>query len=156
MTSVQIRTATATDAPELVEMGRDFFDESPLAKLTEFDEATFQLTIINLLTQSTGGVVLVIDTGESLVGMAACVFYPLYFNMSAICSQEIFWFVKPEWRNGLGTALLDELERESARNGANIFMTASLSGNKDRALDRVYRRRGYTPSENSYIRKLSS
>jgi hypothetical protein len=37
--------------------------------------------------------------------MAAHIVFPFYANMATKISQELFWFVKPDFRNGIGGAL---------------------------------------------------
>jgi hypothetical protein len=155
--SFEIRPAQPTDIDDLVEMGREFFEASPFAQMTTWDELSFRVTIASLLVGSIHGSLLVAVANErEVAGMAASVIFPIYFNIETNISQEIFWFVRPEYQTGIGADLLDELEADSMRKGANIFMSACLAGKRDKALDRVYQRRGYTPSENLYMRKLSS
>jgi GNAT superfamily N-acetyltransferase len=99
-----------------------------------------------------GGTLLVAESDGQCVGMSACVVFPFYANMQTKIGQEIFLFCKPEFRNGIGQALLDELEAEARRKGANVFISANLAGDRDKAFSRFYRRRGYAPSENTHIR----
>lgn len=152
----EIRHAEEKDIGEILVMGRMFFDESPFTGFSTFDVDSFHATVIALISGSAEGSLLVVDTGSGLSGMAASVIYPLYFNLKTLIGQEIFWFMKPEHRNGIGDTLLDELEADSMNKGAVVFMSASLAGGRDKAFERLYRRRGYAPAENSYMRKLSS
>jgi hypothetical protein len=151
-----IRHAEPADLPEIIDMGRDFFDQSGSAEFTTFDDASFATTIIALMSGLSGGVLLVAEIGEKCVGMASCVAFPFYANMQTRVAQEIFWFVKPDCRNGVGSSLLDELEAEAMRGGAQVFLTAALSGLRDKAIGRVYERRGYRPAETSFVKRLSS
>lgn len=150
----EIRPAEAKDLIELIEMGREFFEQSGNGAFTTFDEPSFIATVISLM--SGAGTLLVAETGGRVVGMAACVVFPFYANMSTKIGQEIFWFCKPDFRNGIGGALLDELEADAQRKGADVFMSAAIAGLRDGAIARVYERRGYKPAENTFLRKLSS
>jgi GNAT superfamily N-acetyltransferase len=152
----EIRHAEPKDLFELIEMGREFLEQSGNGEFTTFDEASFTTTIIGLMGGISGGTLLVAESGERAVGMAACVVFPFYANMNTKIAQEIFWYAKPDFRNGVGAALLDELEEDARRKGADVFMSAAIAGLRDGAIGRVYERRGYKPVENSYIRKLSS
>lgn len=136
-------------------MGREFFEQSGNSAFTTFDEASFTSTIIALMSMESS-MLLVAESTNQVVGMAAAVVFPFYANMQTKLAQEIFWYVKPDFRKGVGGALLDELEAEAGRKGANVFMSAAIAGLRDGAIGRVYERRGYKPIENSYIRKLSS
>lgn len=151
-----IRRAEPNDLGEIIDMGREFFEQSGSQKFTTFDEASFVTTIIALMSGVSGGVLLVADVGERCVGMASSVTFPFYCNMATKIAQEIFWFVKPDCRNGIGATLLDELESEALRGGAEVFLTAALPGLRDRAIGKVYEKRGYAPAENSFIKRLSS
>lgn len=150
----EIRHAEARDFEALLDMGREFFEQSGNGAFTTFDEASFTATIMSLMGGA--GALLVAESADRVVGMAASVVFPFYANMNTKIGQEIFWFCKPDHRNGLGEALLDELEADAGRKGAHVFMSAAISGLRDGAIARVYQRRGYRPSENTFIRRLSS
>lgn len=152
----EIRLAEPNDLSSLLDMGREFFEVSGNSAFTTFDEASLTATLIAIMSGVSGGVLLVAETAGQVVGMAACVVFPFYANMSTLIGQEIFWWVKPEHRKGIGGALMDELEAEAKRKGAKIFIGANLSGEHDAAFARLYRRRGYSPGEQTHIRILSS
>jgi predicted N-acetyltransferase YhbS len=151
----EIRKAQPEDLPALLDMGRDFFDHSANSAFTTFDENSLTATLIALMSGVAGGSLLVAESDGEVVGMAACVVFPFYANHSTLISQELFWWVKPEHRKGIGGAILDELEAEAKRKGAKIFIGANLSGERSAAFERLYRRRGYTPAENTHLRILS-
>lgn len=151
-----IRPAEPKDLIEVIDMGREFFEQSGNGAFTTFDEPSFTTTVIGLMSGVANGVLLVAESGECPVGIAAHVVFPFYANMATKVGQELFWFVKPDFRNGIGAALLDELEADARRKGADVFMSAAIAGLRDGAIARVYERRGYRPSENTFIRKLSS
>lgn len=151
-----IRHAEPKDLPEIIDMGREFFEQSESLRFSTFDDASFTLTVISLMSGISGGVLLVAEVNERCVGMASSITFPFYLNMATKVSQELFWFAKPDYRNGIGSSLLDELETEALRHGAHVFLTAALPGMRDRAIGRVYERRGYKPAENSFVKRLSS
>lgn len=150
----EIRPAEAKDLVELIDMGREFFEQSGNGAFTTFDEPSFVTTIIGLM--SGAGTLLVAETMQQVVGMAAHVVFPFYANMATKCGQELFWYCKPDFRNGVGGELLDELEADARRKGADVFMSAAIAGLRDGAIARIYERRGYKPLENLFIRRLSS
>jgi GNAT superfamily N-acetyltransferase len=152
----EIRHATPDDMAQLVDMGQAFFEESPFAAISSWDEGSFQLTVLSLLSGSTSGGLLVAEDDGKLVGMAAYVIFPLYFNLQTKMAQEVFWWCRPSHRKGLGSSLLDELEQDAMRSGVSVFLTANLAGARDEAFNRLYQRRGYAPSENVFMRKLAS
>jgi len=152
----EIRAATPDDVISIVEMGKAFFEESPFASIAEWDAGSFQATVLSLMSGSTPGGLLVAESDGKLVGMAGYVIFPLYFNMSVFGGQEVFWYCRPEHRTGIGSTLMDELEIDAAKSGASFFIGAHLSGERDAAFSRLYRRRGYIPGESTHIRILAS
>jgi GNAT superfamily N-acetyltransferase len=151
-----IRPAKPEDLIDIIEMGRAFFEQSGNAAFTTFDEPSFTATVIGLMSGVSGGSVLVAEVDGVPVGMAAHVVFPFYANMQTKIGQEMFWYCKPGHRNGVGSDLLDELEADAMRKGADVFMSAAIAGLRDAAIGRVYQRRGYKPAENTFIRKLAS
>jgi GNAT superfamily N-acetyltransferase len=152
----QIRHAEPNDLNALLDMGREFFEASGNDRFTTFDEPSLTATLIAMMSGVAGGSVLVAEVAGQVVGMAACVVFPFYANHSTLIGQELFWWVQPAHRKGIGGSLLDELEAEAKRKGAKVFIGANLSGEHDAAFARMYRRRGYVPAENTFIRNLSS
>ena len=152
----EIRRAEPEDFADLIDMGREFLHQSGNGAFTTFDEPSFSATIISLMSGVNNASLLVASSAGQVVGMAASVVFPFYANMNTKIAQEIFWYCKPDFRNGFGAALLDELEADAQRKGADVFMSAAIAGLRDGAIARVYERRGYKPAENIFLRKLSS
>jgi GNAT superfamily N-acetyltransferase len=76
--------------------------------------------------------------------------------MGVQVAQEVFWYCLARASQGVGSDLMDELEAEAERKGAKVFIGANLSGERDAAFARLYRRRGYVPGENTHLRILAS
>lgn len=152
----EIRAATPDDITSIIDMGRAFFDESPFATIAEWDAGSFQATVLSLLSGSVSGNLLVAECDDKLVGMAGYVIFPLYFNMSVFVGQEVFWWCHADYRTGIGGDLMSEMEADAIKGGASLFIQANLAGKRDGAFSRLYRKRGYAPAENTFMRKLSS
>lgn len=148
-----IRLADERDIPALVRMGHYFFDEAGWGDVTEYDPASMERTIRHLIDSETG-ILLVVEAGGVLTGMAGALLYPHYFNTTSLTGQEIFWWVDPAHRKGGGAALLDALEAAAEAAGAVSFSMVSVASLRSDALDRVYRRRGYRPAERTYIKRF--
>ena len=153
--NVLVRAATRDDMPEIIVMGEQFHILSGMKDMGAFDATSLENTIVAMIDGPVSGFVLVAESDGEVVGMTAGILFPLYFNLSLKGCQELFWYCKPDSRKGAGRLLLDELEAEASRRGADVFMTAALAGLRDGAIARVYERRGYRPVENTFIRKLS-
>lgn len=148
-----IRPADERDIPALLRMGHYFFDEAGWGDVTEYDPGSMEITLRHLI-DSAGGILLVAESGGAVVGMAAALLYPHYFNTDSLTGQEIFWWVDPAHRKGEGGALLDALESAAQAAGAVSFTMVSVADLRSDALDRVYRRRGYRPAERTYIKRF--
>ncbi len=150
-----IRHAEPDDIPSIVSMGELFFEESGYASVITWDQASFLKTACTLLVADEGSL-LVAEQHGLIVGMAGSVVFPFFMNQSQRIGQELFWWVSPDYRQGIGSALLDELEADAKRKGADVFMSAQIAGQRDEAFKRLYMRRGYKPAENSFMRVLNS
>jgi GNAT superfamily N-acetyltransferase len=146
----EIREAGLIDMPALLRMGRLFFDQAGLGTLTEWDEASFEATA-QMLIASDPGILLVAEEDGHGVGMAGA-----YFNVNVWVGQELFWFVSPQHRFGVGASLIARLEEEARGRGASLFIAGAVAGLRDAAIARLYARRGYRPTEYSFIKALAS
>lgn len=151
---MMIRSALKRDVPGLLRMGREFFKESGLSSFMAWDDFSFEITATRLIEGKIPGVILVADDDDKLVGMAACLLFPMYFNLSVPAAQELFWWVDPRHRFGVGGWLIEELEDQAKEAGASVLLLGAVSGLRDAAISRVYARRGYKPLEHSYIKEL--
>jgi hypothetical protein len=152
----EIRQAEPNDLNALLDMGREFFEVSGNARFTTFDEPSLTATLIGLMSGVPNGCVLVAELAGEVVGMAGCVVFPFYANISTLIGQEVFFWVSPAHRGAVGDALLDELEGTAMRKGAKVFINANIAGERDKAFARYYRRRGCVPAEQTHIKVLHS
>ena len=145
-----VRPAQLSDLPYLVEMGRRFFEASGYSDVTTFDSKSLRATIEALLTNE-DAVILVV--GEKPVGLAIAILYPFYFNANHRTSQEMLWWVEPEHR-GVGTQLFEALITGVKAKGAESISMIALERLTPEKVGGIYERRGFRPSERSYIKKL--
>lgn len=148
-----IRRAIPADLERLVQMGRAFFHEAGWTDVARWDDAGAADALSTMMDRD-DCVMLVIDVGGSIIGMAAAVICPQWFCPDEITAQEWFWYVEPEARIGFGRELLTALEDAVRAKGAGTFTMLSVASLRAEALDRIYRRRGYRPAERTYIRRL--
>lgn len=90
------------------------------------------------------------EAGELIGGLGALVFPDLHSG--AMTGVETFWFVTPEKR-GKGLILLDAFEEWGWSQGCEQLALIHLLDSSPKALERVYRSRGYIPAETHYIKK---
>lgn len=147
-----IRHATKDDIPACLELGRAFFDASGYSQETAYDPATTAATFTHLM-ESPDGVLLVAEVDSEVIGMAAALAYPHYFNAKSRAAQELFWWVDPSARGGTsGVRLLQGLEAWARDSGCITLSMICLT--IDSPAERVYQRTGYRASERTYIKRL--
>lgn len=145
-----IEKANEKDIPELLKMGECFFVEAKQNEFFEWDEGNFHLALKDLTKNPF--VFLVARNKDEIIGAVCAILFPLWFNRSIIVAQELFLYVKPESRKGIGLKLLKKLEEEvKNRNAKNLIM---LSFEEMPSLDKLYERNGYRKSEKTVIKRL--
>lgn len=148
-----IRAAVPADCPRILELGERFFNEAGWRDVATWDRVS---VIDTLEALSRGGVLLVAEADGVVVGIAGAALYPAYFNAGLTMAQELFWYVEAAHRNGLGAALLRELEAGCRAKGAHTFTMITVAGLDDELLAKVYRRKGFRPAERSFIKRLEA
>lgn len=146
-----IRPAVPDDAPAIIEMGRAFFAEAGWADKAAFCPESFAQTLGRLAEH---GILLVVEKGGEVVGMAAALFSPAYWNEKVLIGQELFWYCKPLHRKGVGTELLKQLESAAKARNVQFFGMVAEHGLRHEALAQVYKRAGYFPAEHTFCKAL--
>lgn len=150
---MRVRVATVEDVPECLVMGRAFFDESGFAGETAYDEESTRATMTHLISAQDG--VLLVAESDGLIGMAAALAFPHYFNAASRAAQELFWWVAPRARGGAaGVRLLRGLEAWAAEVGCSTMTMVCLPSLTRSPAERIYERCGYRPSERSFIKRV--
>lgn len=143
-----VRPATEKDIPILLDMGKRFFDASGYGDRMEFHFGSCK-RFFQLLIQS--HVLLVY--GEKPVGMVGAMVHPAFFNSKELYACELFWWVNPDAR-GVGGELLDALEKAVKDKGASHLSMLSLERLDPEKVGEMYKHRGYSPVEHSYMKEL--
>lgn len=153
--NLTIRPAEIPDIPDVVVMGKGFYDLMGYSQVTEYDPDTVAGFLEHLINDD-NGILLVVDDGIELRGMAAGMVFPFYLNHAHITGQELFYWIDPEFRkHRLGITLLDELENAAIEKGAKSFIMMSLDNLEPDRLAQFYARRGYVPFEHTFLRGLN-
>lgn len=148
-----IRPATPLDLDALCDMGALFHAEQPWAATCgAYDRASFRETVEGL---GKGGVLLVAEADGAPVGMIAASLSRLYFNKAVCVAQEVFWYVLPSHRRGVGGSLLAAMEAACKRAGAGLLFVAGVDAMRGVAVDRVLRMAGYAGAETTRWKVLA-
>lgn len=147
-----IRPATPDDLPEIARLGRKFFNQAGWSDVLEYDEADCEASLRAFV--DTGlAIVLVADFG-GIVGMCAGIVSPVYFKRDHLSGEELFWWVSDKAPQSTGLKLLVELENAARERGCTTWQMKSLARLNGDRMGKLYERRGYRASENSFIKRL--
>lgn len=143
-----IRLATLEDMPELLRMGKAFFDVSGYGELTEFSAQDTEIVLISLIEQES-----LLTDGKS--GMIGFLVFPMFMNSSYTLSQELFWWVDDDKRKSkLGVQLLKAAEKQSKEKGADSMIMLSINDLNGDKVNKLYESLGYKRQEQTYMRAL--
>jgi GNAT superfamily N-acetyltransferase len=145
-----IRQAVIDDIPRMVGMGAEFHANTRYAGVVPWDDASFAATLDNLMR---AGRAWVYEKNGRVEGMAGALLHPMFFNARYLACQELFVWVNPSER-GAGMQLFDMLESWAIDQGARIMIIAFVPGLREKALDRLYRARGYALTDSFYTKVL--
>lgn len=134
-------------------MGEKFFHAAGWNDVASWDHASIIETLRGMLANPQA-ILLVIEHTGILRGMLGGLVYPHYFNAKQLAGQEVFLWVDPEYRFGLGSQLMQRAEQAARDLGAVSWSMISLAEIRPEATARLYQRRGYRAAESVFIKAL--
>lgn len=140
-----IRTATLADMPVLIEMGRRFHAASPWAHMP-INEAVLTNSMAGFIEGEASEVFVL----EDLTGGIGLFVSPVYFA-DGLVAQEVFWYCEAPRK---GRWLLEVAESWAANMGASHMSMICLEGENTDIVGKLYERRGYRPTEHTYMKAL--
>lgn len=143
-----IRNALEDDIPQIVSMGRLAFEAGGYQRFVDFN--AFSAAVSARAFIGDPNVAFVVFERNRLVGMAAALIAPLYFNRDKRLAQEIFWWVEPDHMRRT-KVLLAGLEEAARSLGAHVMLLPSLT----LSTSRLYQRMGYRPMEHYHMKALT-
>jgi len=147
-----IRTATESDLPEIMRMGRAFLACTDFSHVP-FDESAATQLVMGLLNGT--GTVIVSDCPAGLNGMVAMVAFPHFFNANVKAAQEFFWWVDaPARGTRIAIRLLNQAEEWAHAQGCSTVHMLALDALNGAQVASMYERRGYVSLERTFMRTL--
>lgn len=147
---MNLRAATIDDFPDIVRMGRKFWDQTAYRDVVYCPDSIAQ-TCMTMLNQA---MLLVVET-DKVVGSVGGLLVPCYANMDVLIGSELFWWVEPEYRDsGAGKLLLTGIEQAAKARGVQYWSMMALEAVEPDKAAAVYQRFGYSPSERTYTKAL--
>lgn len=148
-----IRRALPTDIFRLMEMGQAFFKEAGWDQVAEFDPESFAYSSGQFMDH---GEYFVAEHEGRVVGMVAAGYAVAGWNRKVLLGQEVWWYVEPAYRKGLGKQLLEALEDAFKQKGVFLVGLSAEEGLRSEALGRLFRQRGYLPRERLFWKVLAA
>lgn len=151
-----IHPAAFADLARMEAMGAQFFKASGLDRWFRYKKRCFSKLATDFMVNDQA-VILVGDGPMGVVvGMAAAVAYPCWFDNEHLTAQELFWWVEPSYRGGsMGTQLRQGLEDWARGKGCLTMEMGALEASRVETLAHMYERKGYGPKERIFCKLLS-
>lgn len=151
-----IRSAEIKDVPQIVDMLLAFQQEAGC--YGHIDPCRDSLT--NFITKMIGlplrAPVVVYEVDGVIAGTTALIVEPSWFNYAQLAAQELFWYIRPEYRGRFGIAmrLFKWLEKWCVDNGVKSLSVASTGTLNVGKLEDFYTRRGFAKADVIYIKEV--
>lgn len=149
--ALTIRLIQYQELDEVIRVGQKFFDEGflPGKLIPEVFKSSWE----HIITNSKGAIIGALR-GPKVIGVMGFLIAhdP---NDGELVSQEMFWFVDPEYRKGEGIKLLNAYEKIAAQIGVKRIGLVHLLSDNNKTLNKLYVRKGYRPMEIHYLKELS-
>ena len=147
-----LRKAEVSDKEQIVDLVKQFFEESLGNYGLRLSLETINETIANIVTTQVG---FVADKEGKLVGCAGAQLAPSMFDKTQLIGQEFMWYVtKEERKTSVGLRLLKKLEEECISRGASLVIMGCMGNLYVDVLDRFYKRNGFKTLEKQYIKTV--
>ena len=142
-----VRVADHADVDRLVAMAQTFYAAKYRDRMPE-DPAHLRHVAAQLL--ETGRVLVAEQAGQIVGLLAAALITHIIFNQRI--AVEVLWWVEPAARgSGVGTSLVRDMETWATAQGAVKMQFAAY---RDRGVEDLYGRLGYTPHEVIFEKEL--
>jgi GNAT superfamily N-acetyltransferase len=148
-----LRLASHNDWDDIKRLCADFHKASPYGDFP-VDNDKVEVLIEKLLTdgQHISIILLANDDTHGTVGILAATTGEILFNREKL-AQEILWWIDPEHRKSRhGLELLKAYEYWAHKIGCTAIQMSSLYDPARHTLDKLYTKRGFTQTEQAYIK----
>jgi hypothetical protein len=147
-----IREAGLSDIPEIARLGGKFHEQAGWSDIMAYSEANCALSLEHLMKSD--AFICLVAGRDKIEGMAAGVVSPVYFNHAHLSGEELFWWVDENAPQMTGIRLLDALEQSARQRGCVSWQMKSIAKLNGDRMAKLYERRGYRASEQSFIKVL--
>ena len=146
--SIQIRPARASERLQIVDLGRSFHESTDLD--LPFCPSHAALTVAAYTAAPDKLALVAVNEDARVVGALLAAVGPSPIS-PVLISQELAWWVAPDFRGRSPLRMLDAYEEWADSLGCAALGLAALG---DPRLARLYRARGFLPVENHFLKVL--
>jgi hypothetical protein len=148
-----IRQAQYKDIPQLIELGRSFYNKGPFKDYNlNFNELSFQSVCMEMI-MNPAKVIFVFEENK-LQGMLGAHIVPWIGDLTQTQLIETFYWVNESNRkNNIAKKLIEALEIFGNEKGITNIIMAGLHNENMKVLERYYSILGYEPLEITYIKE---
>lgn len=146
-----LRLVQYQELSEVITVVQKFFDEGFL--IGKLKPEVFTQTWTTIITSGMGAIIAAYR-GSNMIGTLGFMIMndP---NDGELVSQEMFWFVDPQYRKGEGLKLLNRYEEIAKQIGVKRIGLAHMLSDNNTTLSKLYIRKGYRPMETHYFKEIS-
>jgi GNAT superfamily N-acetyltransferase len=148
-----IRNATEADVDTIVKMARHFIAFAPHAAVAEYTDEDLAHAARSCMQH---GLLIVAEQDGEIIGMLLGIVSGLWFAPRTLWASELAWWVEPAARGGTaGIRLVTAFQDWAREKGAKVVAMSSLHLDHDSRVGNVLERMGFSPSEHTYIKRIS-
>ena len=150
----ELKIATWDYLPDILEMCQKFHENTPFNGIEEYNESRVTDIIISIIEDPANKIaILLVDDGKA-VGMVLGVTSTSIFNYGKVAT-ELAWWVDPEYRGKKSLELMKAYEYWATNVAkCSVVQMSLLENDTTESVDRLYKRKGYSPVERAYIKKV--
>lgn len=153
---MKIRFATPKDIDSIVAMAIDFHSASHVVDTIPFDSKSFVDTIVTMMADGYGIVIVAEHDSGELVGMIGGMVNSHWFNNSLLIGHDMFWWVAEYARgSSAGLKLLKAFEDWTHSKGCHMIVLAHTPTLQPEKVENLYIRRGYAKQDTYYAKVVN-
>ncbi len=150
----ELKIATWDYLPDILEMCEKFHQNTPFSGIEEYDESRVADIIISIIENPTDKIAIVLVDEGKAVGMVLGVTSTSIFNYGKVAT-ELAWWVNPEYRGKKSLELMKAYEYWAVNVAkCSVVQMSLLEDENLEGVDRIYKRKGYSPVERAYVKKV--
>ena len=146
-----VRLATTDDIPSLLDLFDRFHAYAGADKGLPYDRESMA-DYVTIMLHVTTSAIFVIEEGGKIVGSICGLLHPWYGDMRVRMVMENWFWVDPG--SNRARELEDAITCWAKENGASRLIMVSIASEREEAVKRYYRMRGYSYLESHFIKEI--